>query len=254
MRRIISLWVCIFCIVLHVPAQNKTSFSYERFVQGSDTLLYRLLLPVNYDPAHTYPLLVFLHGAGVRGNDNETQVNRMPRVFVNDTFRNVYPCIFVVPQCPLKDTWVNFAGFPQSLHATDTPTTSARLVLELVKQLSARKSVDKKRIYLTGLSMGGEGTLDLMARNPKLFAAGVAICPVADTAHAEILKHKPIWLFHGDNDAINNVVYSRIMVEALKKKGSSVRYTEYAGEGHSIWNKAYAEPELFKWLFNQRSK
>lgn len=253
MRRIAGTWVLIL-LAVYVSAQSKAEFSYERFVQGSDTLLYRLLKPVDYNPSRAYPIIIFLHGSGSRGNDNEAPVAKLPTIFTSDSFRNAYPCILVVPQCSKQDVWVDFAKFPQSLRATDSPTIAGRLVLELAKSLTKSKGVDKRRIYLTGYSMGGEGTLDLMARNTKLFAAGVAVSPVADTAHAALLKDKPIWIFHGDKDAVNGVQYSRIMVDALTRNRGDIHYTEYEGEGHGIANKAYLEAELFEWLFSQRNK
>jgi len=252
MRRIIGLWIGMLMVV-QVTAQSKAEFSYESFVQGNDTLPYRLLKPVDYNPARSYPLIVFLHGSGSRGSDNETVVAKMPAIFASDSFRKAYPCFFAVPQCSKNDVWVDFTKFPNSLRATDSPTIAGRLVLALAKSMSKQKDIDKRRIYLTGYSMGGEGTIDLMTRNLKLFAAGIAIAPVADTSHAVLLKDKPIWILHGDKDAVNGVQYSRMMVEALTKQCGDIHYTEYEGEGHGIAKKAYEEPELFMWLFSQRS-
>jgi predicted peptidase len=120
--------------------------------------------------------------------------------------------------------------------------------------MRSKAYIDKRSVYLTGYSMGGEGALDLLARKLELFAAAVALCPVADTANATILKQKPIWIFHGDKDVVNEVKYSRIMVARLKAVGSPVKYTEYADEGHQVGNRAYNDPELFKWLFKQKLK
>lgn len=251
MRRI-KIWMLLVCIT-HV-AKAQVVFTKELFVQGNDTLRYRLLAPANYDPAHTYPLLVYLHGSGQRGSDNEALLSKLAPIFTSDSFRNAYPCYLLVPQCPRGDAWVNFPDFPQSLHATDTATRAGRLVLALVEEMRSKANIDKRRVYLTGYSMGGEGTLDLLARKPEMFAAAIALCPVADTANAPILKRKPIWIFHGDKDAVNDVKYARMMVAALKTVSSPIIYTEYAGEGHQLDNRAYNEPGLFKWLFKQKLK
>lgn len=181
MRRI-KIWMLLVCIT-HV-AKAQVVFTKELFVQGNDTLRYRLLAPANYDPAHTYPLLVYLHGSGQRGSDNEALLSKLAPIFTSDSFRNAYPCYLLVPQCPRGDAWVNFPDFPQSLHATDTATRAGRLVLALVEEMRSKANIDKRRVYLTGYSMGGEGTLDLLARKPEMFAAAIALCPVADTANA----------------------------------------------------------------------
>lgn len=103
-----------------------------------------------------------------------------------------------------------------------------------------------------GYSMGGEGSFDLLTRRPKLFAAAVPICAVADTSQARQIAHIPIWAFHGDQDDVNNVKYTRLMVAELKKYNGKPIYTEYPGGKHNIWTKAYAEPGLFDWLFAQK--
>ena len=113
-------------------------------------------------------------------------------------------------------------------------------------------SIDPQRIYLTGLSMGGYGTWDLLARKPDLFAAGVPVCGGGDESTAEKFAKVPVWVFHGDKDTAVPVGRSRTMVEALKKAGGHPKYTEYAGVGHNPWDKAYADPKLMNWLFKQK--
>ena len=113
-------------------------------------------------------------------------------------------------------------------------------------------SIDPQRIYLTGLSMGGYGTWDLLARKPDLFAAGVPVCGGGDESTAEQIANIPIWVFHGDLDSAVPVSRSRTMVEALKKAGGHPKYSEYPGVEHNSWDKAYADPELMKWLFAQK--
>lgn len=101
------------------------------------------------------------------------------------------------------------------------------------------------------LSLGGEGTFDIITRAPDLFAAAVPICGIADTSKAALMGNTPLWIFHGNNDDINDVNYSRIIVDALTKIGKPPKYTEYKGRGHFIWEDVFDEPELLPWIFSQ---
>src|SRR5690606_24984546 len=120
----------------------------REFIQQGDTLRYRILFPGHYDPAKKYPLVVFLHGSGARGNDNEKQLTNLPAVMTDTATRRLYPSFILVPQCPEKDQWVNFSGFPNSLKATDTPTTATRMTLSLIDHLNNSLNIDKERIYI----------------------------------------------------------------------------------------------------------
>ena len=216
------------------------------------TLLYRLLKPEGYDPAKKYPLVIFLHGAGERGNNNEAQLKHGVKVVVQADVRKQSPCVRVAPQCPQRQVWAGLEGGFNSHKQAAKPSEPGRLVLELVGAMQKEYSIDPNRIYLTGLSMGGYGTWDLLARRPKLFAAGVPVCGGGDESTAERIVKIPIWVFHGDKDNSVPVARSRTMVEALKKAGGHPKYTEYPGVGHNSWDKAYADPELMKWLFAQK--
>jgi predicted peptidase len=127
-----------------------------------------------------------------------------------------------------------------------------RLLLELIPALRKEYGIDPKRIYVTGLSMGGFGTWDLIARKPDWFAAAAPVCGGADEATAATISKIPVWAFHGDQDGAVKPSRSRNMVEALKKAGGEPKYTEYKGVGHDSWNPAYKDPELMKWLFRQK--
>jgi predicted peptidase len=163
-----------------------------------------------------------------------------------------YPCFILVPQCPKNDVWVKFPHFPVSIQTTALPTPSAQAALALLDSLTGHLPIDRKRIYITGYSMGGEGTFDFLTRRPHLFAAAIPICSVADTARAGLIYQIPVWAFHGDQDDVNDVKYSRLMIAALKKYYGTPIYTEYPGMKHNISEKAYNEPGLFDWLFSQK--
>src|ERR1041384_2048866 len=143
------------------PGAEKLSIDKKIYTQRSDTLPYRLIYPDKEELARKYPLLIYLHGMGGRGNDNEKPLQKLSPFFTDSLRRNKYPCYILVPKCPLSDVWVSFPQFPKSLAATTAPTPSAKLVLELIHYLMESKNIDKARIYLTGYSLGGEGTFDL---------------------------------------------------------------------------------------------
>lgn len=246
-------WLLIIAsVLLHIPTYAQ-GFKKEILIAHGDTLRFRLQYPAGYTPKERYPLVVFLHGSGERGSDNEQNLKQVPELFTDSAMRAQYPCFVLVPQCPANDAWASFPDFPQSIQATPEPTTSTRLVLDVVQRLKDRLNVDSNRIYLTGYSMGGEGTLDMLYRAPGLFTAGVAICPVGDTATAAAIKHIPLRIYHGTNDQVNEVKYSRMMVDALSRAGSKAQYIEYAGEGHHIWKQVYSDPDFAQWLFAQKN-
>jgi predicted peptidase len=131
---------------------------------------------------------------------------------------------------------------------------SILLTMQLIDELVAKYPIDKTRIYITGLSMGGFGTWDLICRYPGVFAAAVPICGGGDIKKAALLKNTPIWVFHGSIDNVVKVVLSRNMVNAIKASGGKPKYTEYKGIGHNSWEKAYQEKGLLEWLFRQSLK
>jgi poly(3-hydroxybutyrate) depolymerase len=375
------------------PRQLKDADGY--------VLNYRLYKPRNYDPAKQYPLILFLHGAGERGNNNTAQV-RDALHWAKDSVQHDHPCFILAPQCPgsryafqvygtAKDfdpsnntyaratagawktyklhlatlpagakqhlslinasarnapapaksefrnlrvyeegatpalldlrkldfsrrqgngksavsedgttialegdlrlkapfaytvtprsivefdfrstrqglahaialdeddffdyRWANMDWAAKKGSAAKAPSTPARLALAALDALRKEFNLDPSRLYLTGLSMGGYGTWDTIARHPKLFAAAVPVCGGGDESTAPAIKDLPIWCFHGGADKTVPPERSRNMIEALKAAGGHTRYTEYPGVGHNSWDKAYAEPELPTWLFAQK--
>jgi len=131
-------------------------------------------------------------------------------------------------------------------------TAELKRAVELLDQLGTEFRIDPDRVYVTGLSMGGFGTWDILLREPGRFAAGIAVCGAGDPSQAERIQHVPVWAFHGDKDGVVPVSGSREMVAALKKAGAEPKYDEFPGVGHGSWYKAYATPGLWDWLFAQR--
>jgi predicted peptidase len=214
-------------------------------------LPYRLLLPDDYDKSKKYPLVLFLHGAGERGDNNEAQLRHGVAEFARDENRKKYPCILIAPQCPKDEKWGDWTA---NAPLAKEPTEPNRLAFELVDAIQKEYSVDPKRIYVTGLSMGGFGTWDLISRHPDKFAAAVPICGGGDPKQADKIARIPIWVFHGAKDTAVKVERSREMIEAIKKAGGMPKYTEYPEEGHFSWVPAYKDAAMFKWLFEQKKE
>lgn len=230
----------------------ETLLADRTFERDGGCLRYRFLEPADDAGATRYPLVIFLHGIGERGTDNTKQLCNGVERFVGAEARAKHPCFLVVPQCPPEATWSPIKGTRDNPAFDDTPTTPAALLLGLVEELVKEGRVDPDRIYVTGLSMGGYGTWDLVSRRPELFAAAVPVCGGGDPALAAALVGLPIRCYHGAADFIVPVERSRAMIAAIEQAGGSPEYTEYEGVGHDSWTKAYGEPSLLDWLFAQK--
>jgi predicted peptidase len=222
------------------------------FIRGNDTLRYRLLYPPHQVLNERYPLLIYLHGMGSRGHDNETPLRRLSPFLLDSEIRVHYPCFLLIPQCDTNDTWASFTDFPHSL--SEKGTKSANMVLQLIHQLIGVKDIDSNRVYLTGYSMGGEGTYALLTKEPGFFACGVPVAGIGDTSKAALLQNIPLWAFHGDADDVNPSVFDELMIEAIKQKGGSPKFTQMKGIGHNCQDVAYSNSEFWQWIFKQRKK
>ena len=234
-------------------AQAASLFSFHKYIgEKGDTLNYRLLFP-DYNTLRKYPLVIFLHGMGERGNDNEAQMKWGVANFATDQAMVMHTAIVIAPQCPPDQMWADFIESTNSadLHQKPSPTKPMELVIELIHQLVKTLPVDTNRIYITGLSMGGFGTFDAIARYPHLFAAAVPVCGGGDTSKAGAFAHIPIWIFHGSEDPAVNSQYSLDMAEALIKAGAHPGLTVYPESGHFCWLAAYSDPIMMEWLFRQ---
>lgn len=210
-------------------------------------LLYRLYRPKTSDRV---PLVLFLHGAGERGDDNAAQLRHGVKQFLAQ--QEKYPCVVVAPQCPKGKKW-NEVDWHAASHLTpEKPSDPFASLIPLLEALQKELPVDPKRLYVTGLSMGGYGTWDLITRLPDTFAAAAPVCGGGDETKAAAIAKVPQWIFHGGADKVVKPERSRHMVEALQKAGAEPKYTEYPGVGHNSWDKAYADPELWAWMFAQR--
>ena len=236
-------------------AQNK--FSKEAFVsQNGDTLLYRQLQPKFIDTSTKYPLVLFLHGAGERGNDNQAQLQHGANMFTNPVNQEKHPTFALFPQCPTNSFWapINSEGakdesfFPYN----DPMPATLQAVKELLDTFIDNNPIDPNRIYIMGLSMGGMGTFDMVCRYPQLFAAAIPICGGVNTQRLqEIETSTSFRIFHGDADAVVPVTFSRDAYTTLKAKGVDVQYIEFPGVNHDSWTPAFNRDDFMEWLFKQ---
>jgi predicted peptidase len=214
---------------------------------------YRLLGPKSITPGTRYPLVIFLHGAGERGNDNLSQLKYFPAWMAEQSARKAHPCFVLAPQCRDEQKWVDVDWSKiESTPQSPTPTVDMLAVIAAIEDTLQREPIDPARIYLTGLSMGGYGSWDLAARMPDRFAAVLPICGGGDEATAAKIKDLPIWCFHGDSDTAVSVERSRTMIEALRAAGGAPKYSELAGVGHDSWTPAYRDPDVLAWIFAQK--
>ena len=252
--------IFLFCSSAISFAQDLSLFQKKEFTTSDGKKLpYRILFPENYDNGKKYPLILFLHGAGERGSDNEKQLIHGSKLFLDSVNRKKFPAIVVFPQCEVESYWssvqIDRSASPLKLdfNYSNPATEPLTLSMMLLDDLIRNERVDSRRVYITGLSMGGMGTFEAIHRYPHTFAAAVPICGGGDTVRYEKVN-TPFWVFHGDADAVVDVDYSRRMVSKLRKEKVAVTYTEYPGVNHNSWDSAFAEPDFLKWMFGKRLK
>jgi predicted peptidase len=259
MKRVVSLLTLL--ISIHVSqAQDFSAYKRAFFIRGTDTLRYRILYPESYESKKSYPLVVFLHGAGVRGNDNERQLSEGASFFLQNSVRKQFPAVVVFPQCPADSMWFKLPPSPpfdttvEVNHKMNTLalSTPERLVKLLIDSLAEHKIADIKRIYLGGGSLGAFGTYDLIIHYPSYFAAAFPICGQANVVlYPKRASGVPVWIFHGSIDDVINPWPDRSLIKALQKSGAkNAKYTEYPGLKHNILANVLAEPDLLPWLFS----
>lgn len=249
--------VSLFCFLTTLVALSQPEFEAQVYKSDLGELNYRILYPENFSPNKTYPVLLFLHGAGERGADNQKQLVHGSKVFSNAAFRREYPAIVVFPQCPRDDYWSNVSVdrsfYPLRLvfQEDGAPTSSLQQVMALMDSLYALPFTKDNQFYLGGLSMGGMGTFELAARKSDMFAAAFSICGGGHAARArQIAGNVPMWIFHGAKDDVVLPAHSTEMVIAIREQGGIAKYTLYKDANHNSWDPTFAETELVSWLFS----
>lgn len=232
---ILMLNLTLFSVVCDVAMSDEPTGLQKTAkldVQVTVQMDYLLYLPKDYDRQETWPLLLFLHGAGERGDDLERVKKHGPPKLIAKG--KEFPFIVVSPQCP-EDRWWE-------------PVELTALLDHIVKT----HKVDEDRIYVTGLSMGGFGSWRLAAYTPHRFAAIAPICGGGETYWTRRFPHLPIWAFHGGKDTGVPPERSQAMVDAIVKAGGEPKLTIYPEAGHDSWTETYDDPELYAWLLEQK--
>lgn len=222
-------------IALQAADEKSAAQSEESFeVSDGKEMDFLLYLPKGYEQQQKWPLVLFLHGAGERGNDLALVKKHGPPKLIENG--KEFPFIVVSPQCPKETWWVT------------------EDVVALMKHIMQIHNVDKNRVYITGLSMGGRGTWQVAGAMADEVAAIAPICGPSDVGVVEKIAHLPIWVFHGGKDSAVNISNSEEMVKLLKQQGNEAKFTIYPEAGHDSWTETYNNEELYKWLLSHELK
>ena len=248
-------FACLLAAALPVPAQGPPSledFSAGAVTIGDRTYPYRLLEPLTQLHGTPRPLVVFLHGAGERGDDNAAQLRWLPERLAAPDARTELPCYLLAVQCPTDEKWVDVPWHElQNSQQAARPTRALAAVMQAIDDVVARPGIDPARIYATGLSMGGFGAIELVARQPDRFAALLAVCGGGDPLAMQALVGVPAQFWHGGDDAVVPPARTRELVAALRTLGAPVLHQELPGVGHDVWRQAYGDRGALPWLFAQ---
>lgn len=239
-----------------LSGEVKGEFLKRSYSHSGIDMPYRIFFPVKKNDK--YPLLLFMHGAGERGTDNERQLIHGKKWLEQNNAR--FPAVVVLPQCPTDDYWssvdrnTNADGERKFIFNDKPPTAALNTVMHLLDSLLGLPYIDKERLYVTGLSMGGMATWELMWRRPGMIAAAAPICGGVYLPKApEVAKTSCIRIYHGDKDAVVSPEFSRSIYESLKSMNANVSYTEYKGVEHNSWLNVFQEKDFFEWMFSCRN-
>lgn len=253
----LKLCLFLFFSLMACNLSSQENFQRKTFVSNSnDSLNYRLLVPQKGLSVKKYPLVIFLHGAGHRGKNNIDQLLYGGQMWLNPLNRSKFPAYVIFPQCPL-DCFGAYPEWPQSfspyqMPLNPSPTSFIKSLKDLIDSWLLHPSIDKKRIYLVGLSMGAMAVYDLTVRYPEIFSAAVAICGTVNPKRLTVaLKPVAFRIFHGDADDVVPVEGSRVAFQFLDSLNVDVQYTEFVGCKHNSWDSAFNQPDFMSWLFEQ---
>jgi predicted peptidase len=245
-------------LIGNLNSQNLELYEKETFIFEKDTLNYRILKPLNYQPNEQYPVHLFLHGAGERGSDNISQLTHGGKLFLKKENREKYNSWVIFPQCSENDRWPNLksdlwnATFDNKI---TKPNKSLGLVIRLMDEFIEKKQVNRQRVYISGLSMGGMGTFEILYRRPNMFAAASPICGNGSTKLTNLYADKvSIWIFHGSDDQVVSPKHSLNLAKAIIESGGSPKVTLYENVGHGSWGHAFAEQNYLKWTHSKTKK
>ena len=250
------LYILITIIIINFSCQKaKISPKFESFNSKDQSLNYRILYPKNFDKTKSYPLTLFLHGIGERGDDNELQLKYVDKVFLNQNNYDNYQSLVIFPQAPLDDNWssrvLTDEEVRQVFPENEKPTKSLQLVIKLMDSLVKEDFIDNKRVYLSGLSNGAMGSFELLKNRPNMFASAVLICGGGNPKWAkDFAKTTQVWVVHGSDDDVVFPELSINMVNAIIKQGGSPKFTLYENVNHESWFNVFNDPNYLKWMFS----
>ena len=241
--------------VENTEVQNGPWEATHFYDREGNVIGFNYIQPIDQKDDELYPLVLFLHGAGERGDDNEAQLVHIAPIFASDSIRKAHPSFVVFPQCPTEQFWapLQLTEGEWRINSGGPPDPSMSKVMALVDNMIKQYPIDTNRLYISGLSMGGFGTFDYLARQPDKWAAAVPICGGGDLNYANSYAHVPMKIFHGAMDQVVPVTLSREIHQALMDaEASDLEYIEFPEGGHGVWNDAYDHEGLLDWMFSQR--
>ena len=233
--------------------RDDSFYLFKKYINKNDTLNYRLLEPYSKTNKKE-PLLIFLHGSGERGDDNKSQLIHGGDFFLKQTELIEFNSYVVFPQCKKNSRWSHHKIDPwisSKKYEKNSLSSNSEMLIQLISFLISKYNIDKKRVYLMGLSMGGYGTFDLTSKMPKIFAAAVPICGGANLDILDNASTVPHWIFHGELDEVVPVQKSQEAFDLLSKKHSHHIYTEYKNVYHNSWENVFEEGKFMEWLFSK---
>ena len=250
-----AVFICILFITGIIAVAGQEKYEYQTFTAEDGTSLnYRMLRPLETAKGKKFPLVIFLHGLGERGTDNEAHLFHGSQMFLNPVTREEHPAYVLFPQCRKTAFWAldKVPSSYEDIKAEEVMPAPFKAVKELIDEYLTHPDIDRSRVYILGLSMGGVATYDMVARFPEIFAAAIPICGAVDPSRLEGVEGVSFRIFHGDADTTVPVECSRRAYRALKKSGCKVEYFEFPGCGHGSWNPAFTREDFIDWLFKQK--
>lgn len=250
--RYFSLLFLILIVSGSAFSQTELVNRKEIFVsKNSDSLPYQLLIPYIIDTTKSYPLILWLHGKGERGIDNEKQMTLIKKWLPDSLSKEKYQSFLLAPQCSEDRMWSNYDKLAHAI-TFDTITPEIQIsIMELIEEVKSEYKIDNNRIYIMGISMGGFGVFDMITRYSNYFAAAIPICGGADPSKSKELTETNIWAFHGEKDNIVSIRHTKTLMEIIENEDH--KFTSYPSKGHDAWNLAFKEAHLLKWLFHQKN-
>lgn len=259
-KKIILMIACMcFLFTVHAAKNYEPDQYYGReYRLNGDTLRYRVLFPAGYNAEGLkFPLFIFLHGEESRGSDNVMQLKPGGYLYKEQTIRDYYPAVVIIPQCPENDAWANYNvldGGEIEIPTNPEETKTCAILAKLIEHYLKKPFVDRSQVYIVGMSMGAFGALDMVARYPKLFTAAVSMGGAIYPERIAKLRKFPIRLYHGQEDKVVPITYARDVYYQLKSNGSNSEIVEYPGIGHDCWTNALVSSDFMEWIFNKKKK